>query len=308
MTFTTPIHIPHAQQEIAYRQRLLLVGSCFSDHIAQKLAEHYFQVTANPFGTLYNPLSIARCLEILASEEENTEAEYQIRNNGLYHSLLHHGRFSHADQKQFTQGIQQSISSGRKALQEADILILTFGTAWVYEYEGKVVSNCHKLPASTFVRRRLSVEEIVSTYKRILSLPVMQSKRVIFTVSPIRHLKDGLHDNQLSKATLLLAIESLGCEYFPSYEIMHDELRDYRFYADDMLHPSAVAVNYILQRFADTYFSPATRQESTVLHQLYTDLHHRPLHTDSEAYRTFLTATEQKRQSLLPHYPWLQDS
>ena len=300
--FTTPVHIAHAEREITYQDKIFLLGSCFTENISQKMREAYFQVSSNPFGILYNPLSIAQCIELLLVETCNLPPF--VFHNGLWHSMLHHGDFSCADKQEFEQKIADSIVSGRKAIQEATVVIVTFGTAWVYEQDGKVTGNCHKLPADCFTRRRLSVEEIVNKWQEILSMPAMQGKHVIFTVSPIRHLKDGLHDNQLSKATLLLACEALP-EYFPSYEIVLDELRDYRFYQDDMLHPSNTAIDYIWQRFAETYFPESTRREMQPLQQLYRDRHHRPLHPDTEEYRRFMQQTEEKTRALAKRYPWI---
>lgn len=302
MNFTTPIHIPAADKPIAYTDHILLLGSCFADNIAAKLAEYYFQITANPFGTLYNPLSIAQALSL-------QQVPKLVEWGGLYHSMYHHGAFSSPDRLQTGQNIRQSIDCLQRAFAEASVVIITFGTAWVYEQDGVVVANCHKIPADRFTRRRLSVEEIVSAWQPVLS--AHSDKHFIFTVSPIRHIKDGLHENQLSKATLLLAIaqlaenQSVSIDYFPSYEILIDELRDYRFYADDMLHPSSVAVNYIRERFVSTYMSAATQQEMHPLHQLYLDRHHTLLHPDSPASRIFLSRLEQNLTALRSRYPWI---
>ena len=201
----------------------------------------------------------------------------------------------------------------REALQQASVVIVTFGTAWVYEYNGEVVANCHKLPANRFVRRRLTVDEIVNMWQPILA--AMPDKHWIFTVSPIRHVKDGLHENQVSKAILLQAVDRLTSiqsnslmgskSYFPSYEIMLDELRDYRFYAEDMVHPSAVAVDYIWQRFVETYMTTGTQQEMRILHQLWRDRHHRLLHPDSPEAEQFAEHIKTRLQQLQPRYPWL---
>ncbi len=289
MQFRTPIDIPHTQHELSYNDHFLLLGSCFSDSIAQKLAEHAFRVSANPFGTLYNPLSIARMIEVLTDNYQLSIINYQF-SAGLYHSFLHHGRFSHADREVFEHNITESIRAGQQAIQNATTLIITFGTAWVYERNGEVVSNCHKLPDKEFTRRRLTVKEIVSVWQPIVEKFAAQGKRLIFTVSPIRHKRDGFHENQLSKSTLLLAIETLQhlslpikeaskeAEYFPSYEIVLDELRDYRFFAEDMLHPSPIAVDYIWQRFTETYFSPATRETMRLRLKEYKHTQHHPLH------------------------------
>ncbi len=298
MVFRTQIDIPHSKQELGYDNRWLLLGSCFSDSIAEKLAAHAFKVVGNPFGTLYNPLSIAKmissALQLPPQEESNPifDTPSTIYYDGLWHSFLHHGRFSHADRAVFEQNIAESIRIGREALQDASVIIITFGTAWVYERNGEVVSNCHKLPEKEFTRRRLRVEEIVSVWQPIVDKLTAQGKRIIFTVSPIRHKRDGLHENQLSKATLLLAIEQLqhtrritntslqdgAVEYFPAYEIVLDELRDYRFFAEDMVHPSAVAIDYIWERFGDTYFSAATRETMRLRLKEYKQAQHRLLH------------------------------
>ena len=323
MNFTTPVHIPVADKHIAYTDHILSLGSCFADNIAAKLAEYYFQITANPFGTLYNPLSIAQALSL-------QEAPELVEWGGLFHSMYHHGSFSSPDRWQTEQNIRQSISLLQRAFAEASVVIITFGTAWVYEWNGQVVANCHKIPSDRFTRRRLSVEEIVDVWQPILA--AHPDKHFIFTVSPIRHIKDGLHENQLSKSTLLLAIDQLvnqcstmeaplsygrpannvqrggaegGVGVFPSYEILLDELRDYRFYADDMLHPSPVAVQYIWERFVATYMSASTQQEMQPLHQLYLDRHHTLLHPDTPASQAFLAHLSRQTACLRIRYPWI---
>ncbi len=280
MNFRTQIDIPHSKQELSYNDSFLLLGSCFSDHIAQKLTEHVFNVVSNPFGTLYNPLSIAKMIEVCTSNKPQVSS---VTHENLYHSFLHHGRFSHADKDIFEQNIAESIQIGQQALHNTTTIIITFGTAWVYERNGEVVSNCHKLPEKEFTRRRLTVEDIVSIWKPIVEIFTAQDKRLIFTVSPIRHKRDGFHENQLSKSTLLLAIEELVqssslLTYFPSYEIVLDELRDYRFFAEDMLHPSTVAINYVWQRFSQTYFSHTTQQQMAIHLKEYKYTQHHPLH------------------------------
>lgn len=245
-----------------------MVGSCFSDVIGEQMKQRYLKVTCNPFGTLYNPLSIAQAIN-------RTEVPELIEHEGLWHSMVHHGSFSRADKSEAEQAVRGSIETMQKALQEATVVIVTFGTAWVYEKDGEIVGNCHKLPENCFTRRRLTVGEIVKAWKPILKK--YNDKKWLFTVSPIRHIKDGLHENQLSKATLLEAVEQLG-DYFPSYEIMLDELRDYRFYADDLVHPSSLAVSYIWERFVDTFCTPQTKNELMLQHKRWKHEHHIPLH------------------------------
>ena len=201
-----------------------------------------------------------------------------------------------------------ALHTACNAFVNASVMVVTFGTAWVYEYEGRIVANCHKLPSKAFSRRRISVSEIVDTWKPILS--ANRDKHWLFTVSPIRHLKDGLHENQLSKAVLLQAVDELvrmhgHASYFPSYEIMIDELRDYRFYAEDMVHPSELAVHYIWERFAETYMSQATHAEMKPLYALWLDEHHILLHPDSPEAEKFMAARSHKREELQKQYDWI---
>ena len=311
MKLYTSVDIAPSPKKIAYNDKILLLGSCFADNIGAKFGEYYFQTTVNPYGTLYNPASIAKAISGIGNGVSDIGI---VEHNGLWHSLSHHGSFSRADKEDLVRACEQSRVQLREALQQASIMIITFGTAWVYEYEDKVVANCHKLPANRFVRRRMTVDEIVEIWQPILA--AMPDKHWIFTVSPIRHVKDGLHENQISKAILLQAVDRLtakqldspigGLSYFPSYEIMLDELRDYRFYAEDMVHPSAVAVDYIWQRFVDTYMTADTQNEMRTLHQLWRDRHHRFLHPDSPETQQFAAHIKTRLQQLQPRYPWLE--
>ena len=287
MKLQTVVDIAPSKWKIGYEDKILLLGSCFSDEIGEQMAQRYLQVTSNPFGTLYNPLSIAQALTM-------TEVPELIEHEGLWHSMAHHGSFSRANKDEAEEAVHASIENMQRALQEATVIIVTFGTAWVYELvesrktkdKSQVVGNCHKLPAEAFTRRRLSVEEIVEAWKPLLEQ--YKDKHWLFTVSPIRHIKDGLHENQLSKATLLQAVEQLQTHmassapetlrYFPSYEIVLDELRDYRFYADDLVHPSSMAVNYVWERFVDTFCTPQTKNELVLQHKRWKHEHHIPLH------------------------------
>lgn len=279
MKLQTIVDIEPSAWKIGYEDRILMVGSCFSDEIGAQMQERYLNVTCNPFGTLYNPLSIAQAFSLQLSE-----VNFQF-HDGLWHSMAHHGAFSRATKEEAEQAVRASIETMQKALKEASVVIVTFGTAWVYEMNGAIVGNCHKLPERCFNRRRLSVEEIVEAWKPILAQ--YPDKKWLFTVSPIRHIRDGLHENQISKATLLQAVEQLVLNsspspatrrYFPSYEIMLDELRDYRFYADDLVHPSSLAVNYIWERFVACFCTNRTKNELVLQHKRWKHEHHLPLH------------------------------
>ncbi len=283
MKLQTIVDIKPSEWKIGYEDRVLMVGSCFSDEIGEQMQQRYLNVTCNPFGTLYNPLSIVQALTM-------TEVPELVEHEGLWHAMSHHGSFSRSTKEEAFEAVRGSIETMQKALKEASVVIVTFGTAWVYELTSermneltneRIVGNCHKLPESCFTRRRLTVEEIVAAWKPILEK--YSDKHWLFTVSPIRHIRDGLHENQLSKATLLLALEAISHQhsavsYFPSYEIMLDELRDYRFYADDLVHPSSLAVNYIWERFVDTFCTNQTKNELVLQHKRWKHEHHIPLH------------------------------
>lgn len=281
MKLQTIVDIAPSKWQIGYEDKILLVGSCFADSIGQMMQQRALQVTCNPFGTLYNPLSIAQALQM-------TEMPPLVEHDGLWHSMAHHGSLSRADKHEAEQAVSDSIQTMQTALNEATVVIVTFGTAWVYEMSNQhsaisnqIVGNCHKIPAEQFTRRRLSADEIVQTWQPLIAR--YPDKHWLFTVSPIRHVKDGLHENQLSKATLLQAVEAISGQpsavgYFPSYEIMLDELRDYRFYAEDLVHPSPVAVQYIWERFIEAYCTPQTRNEMTLRLKEWKRSQHVPLH------------------------------
>ena len=278
--------------------RIMLMGSCFSDNIGTKLTECGLDARVNPAGALYNPLSIAGVLRAAMSDKRLSDTmvfEYAGRTR----SWLFPTRFSSPSSDAANELFNNTLAEIRGALSESDVLIFTFGTAWVYQhipcemsaYAG-IVSNCHKVPAAHFTRYRLSVSDIVNTWRPLLhDISCLRGRHtdVIFTVSPIRHFKDGAHENTLSKSTLQLAVSELAdmseggmhIDYFPAYELLMDDLRDYRFYADDMLHPSPVAVNYIWQHFQDTYFSSADREQLAASARQYKRTQHRELLIDN---------------------------
>ena len=302
-----PVQIPASSWKIGYDDQILLMGSCFADSMCAKLHEHYFRVEGNPFGVLYNPASIAMAIE-MARKSQTIEEKDLVEHGGLWHSMAHHGVFSDIDMAVVLDKCNGSIVALRQALENATVITITFGTAWVYEYAGKVVGNCHKIPANQFVRRRMTVEEIVATWQPLVE--AMPDKKWLFTVSPIRHVKDGLYENHINKGILLQAVEQLtkqtGCSYFPAYEIMLDELRDYRYYAEDMVHPSSMAVEYIWQRLVETYMTADTQAEMKTLHQLWRDEHHRFIHPDSMEAKRFLERLGQKKHELQEDYPWIE--
>jgi hypothetical protein len=298
MRFFTEIQLPEFLWKIDYSKSMMFLGSCFSENIGQKLIDLKFNVDMNPFGILYNPESIANSLKILLGKRLFTKNDL-FQDQGVWNSFYHHSRFSDVDQEEVLEKINTRILSSHEFLKKADFLIITFGTAWVYELKktGQVVSNCHKVPASEFKRFRLGVFEITEVYRELLEQiwKINPGLKIIFTVSPIRHWKDGAVENQLSKATLLLAIDQLikgygnqACAYFPSYEIMMDELRDYRFYADDMLHISPVAIDYIFERFSKVLITSESMTISKKVMKIRKAFEHRPVNPATLEFKEFI--------------------
>lgn len=292
MKFFTQIKIKPFDKRISHSQQILSIGSCFAENIAQRLRLAKFHVTSSPTGILFNPESIADCIDALSQKRVIAEEELQ-QANGVWFNFDFHSSFSSPDRNTAVSTMQSAINQGRNALKNSEVVIITFGSAWVYRHKasGKVVANCHKQPQSIFQRELLSTHQIVERWSKLLE-STLRGKQVIFTVSPIRHLSDGLEQNSLSKSILRVAIAELverfdNASYFPSFEIMNDVLRDYRFYAEDMLHPSSVAVEYIWQRFSEVAFSQPTLELIESIAKISQAAAHRPFNPTSATYHDF---------------------
>jgi hypothetical protein len=256
MKLQTPVADEKCRVGISYNDKIMMLGSCFSDNIGKRLSELGFDVCVNPFGTLYNPASIASAVSRLVNGEHFSEKDCVEIGAGCERvcSFSHHTSFSGTDAKEFLTKANDALDTASLFFRECNKVIITLGTSWCFRHigTGSIVSNCLKHPAAEFQRERLEVQEIATLLKDIIETDCGKRKEYIFTVSPIRHFKDGAHGNQLSKAGLLLGIDSVigdHAEYFPAYEIVMDELRDYRFYAEDMCHPTSQTTEYILERF-----------------------------------------------------------
>lgn len=309
---TTPVSYKPYSYKIGYNDNILLLGSCFADSIGSMLDYYRFNTLINPFGVLYNPVSIANAIERIA-ELKNFTAEDVVKTGELYNSLSHHTSFARETVSEFLENANQSLNSASNYLKKATVVIITLGTAWCYRHTGTdtIVANCNKLNPSLFKRELLSVSDIAENLKRITTLltcnynsPDNNSfpniRQVIFTVSPIRHLKDGLHGNTISKASLHLALEQVvnrnDIVYFPSYEIMTDELRDYRFYAEDLVHPSDTAVKYIFEKFAENCFKTDIGATMKLAERITLAERHRPFNRESESYRQFILKTDELKK------------
>lgn len=306
MELRTPIKIRPEDIGIDYHKQGLMTGSCFAENIGMRMRSLAMPVTVNPMGIQFNPASICRSLNMLAKGYVFTEKNL-TENNGLWVSFAHHGSFSDKDKNAALQKMNLSAENGSRALTEADYIIITLGTAWIYERDGYPVGNCHKFPASEFTRRRMETEEIVDIFSSALDT-YLNGKKVIFTVSPIRHLSDGLADNSLSKATLRVAAGRLcekytNCRYFPAYEIMTDDLRDYRFYERDMVHPSELAVDYIWEQFCIYAMTHEAIKAMGDIAALNAAAAHRPIDPQSDGHRQFIAKMITEARELQKRHP-----
>jgi len=318
MKFRTELTIDPLPFTLGQQNQLLMLGSCFTQSIGSYLQRYLFNVHVNPFGTIYNPLSVARNLEALLDKKEYT-GDVLYRFEETYLSFDHYTAFSGQDRDELLARINSSFTPAAEALNKCDRLLLTFGTAWVYRLKesGQIVCNCHKVPASHFDRFRLDKDSIVTVYTELISRLLERNPqlRIIFTVSPVRHWKDGAHGNQLSKAVLLLAIEELTSlfplqtAYFPAYELLLDDLRDYRFYSSDLLHPSDEAISYVWEKFSATALTDESRDLIGKLEPLLKTLEHKPSDPGSPSYLKLLDDVNVKLEKLKTQYPqadWLR--
>lgn len=307
MKWITEVELQGFHLNIGHNDNLLFAGSCFAESVGSVFLANKFNAMVNPYGVLYNPVSV---LQMLRQGNENTNfcEKDLVFHNDLWHSFAHHGSFSNEDKTDLQSQIEITDKKLRHQLQKTNVLFITWGTSWVYRHikSDRVVANCHKIPSREFTRYRLACAEIVALYTEWLSGVLDENRhlKVVLTVSPVRHLKDSAHGNQLSKAVLLLAAEEL-CQkfenviYFPSYEIMLDELRDYRFYNEDLIHPNNMAVQYIWNKLAHNCFDESTKELIVKIQEVSRAARHRPFNSQTELHQKFITNTLQKINRLM---------
>jgi len=315
MKLRTPIKLDKLKRQITHQTPVIMMGSCFTDNVGDKLTKYLFDVVVNPFGVTYNPLSVKKGISQFLTRDMYKEEDLKLHNE-LWFSFDHYTKYSATKKEEALRKINTDFSNAKQKLQSAGFLIITFGTAFSYRYKetGEIVCNCHKIPASQFERSMISPKSIIQEYEELINqlLEVNPDLQVIFTVSPVRHLKDGLIENQRSKASLLLAVNEIiqlfpdTAQYFPSYEIMMDDLRDYRFYDTDLVHPNDQAINYIWDRFVETVIAPDSQEIITKVDPLLKARSHRPLHTETEAYKKFIDQLSFKEAELKNIYSFLQ--
>lgn len=293
-----------------YRDAVVFTGSCFSDHMANRLKEAYFSVFAQPCGVVFNPLSLAEPFLRALQTEDFTEQDL-IQHNGLWHSVHHHGSFSETNKQDLLRKANHTLHAFKRSLHAARFLFVTFGSAWIYELKERhiTVANCHKIPQDRFAKRLAEPEEIVGVWDQVMrQLRAFNHNLIpVFTVSPVKHLRDGVVENALSKAVLITALHKLrslhaDIRYFPAYELVSDDLRDYRFYENDGAHPNTMAIDYVFEKFRETVFNEQTRTYYKDLEQYLRMSRHRLLREDGEEYLHFMRQLEARRQELNSRY------
>lgn len=313
----TLVSFPSPDFSIGYRNQIVLIGSCFANNIGDRLEKLKFSSITNPFGVIYNPASIAQSIDLLCSGKLFSESEFKFYN-GLWFSFYHHTSFSSSDKAKCLENINSALIKASQKIRNADVIFITLGTSWIFRNKesGKVVANCHKIPAKEFVREFLSPDETYNLLSQQFDKLIGFNKNVklILTISPIRHWKDGATENMRSKASLILAVKELERKYnnnifyFPVYEIFMDEMRDYRYYASDMLHPSGFAVDYIWERFIKTFVNSQTLEQLSEIERFLNMLEHRPMNTETADYKKFIEKLNNTLPEIQNKYPELDFS
>ena len=298
---------------IDYQSNIFLLGSCFSENIGDKLHHFKFQTLQNPFGILFHPKAIENLILNAINKKEYTEKDL-VYQNERWHSFEAHSNLSSSDKSTISNNLNSAIISTEVKLKEATHIIITLGTSWVYRHieSDKIVANCHKIPQKKFLKELLPIHEISESLEAIVALIKSINKKasILFTVSPVRHLKDGFIENTRSKSHLIAAIHNIidikkNTHYFPSYEIIMDVLRDYRFYAEDMIHPNKTAINYIWEKFVDTWFREESKATMKEVDTIQKGIMHKPFNEKSEKHQKFLKNLEQKKQNLMNQFPFM---
>jgi len=311
MQFHLPFSIPAFSEKINYSDKMLLMGSCFAENIGDTLNRYKFDVTINPHGVLYNPSSIAVALRSYVENKKLQEADLFYANE-TWSSKDHHSRFSNTNQQTCLTEINDAISGGHQQIKNAEWLFITFGSSFIYKRNGQLVGNCHKLPQKEFVKSMLTSAEIIEDYRSLIQelKKINKNLKIVFTVSPVRYVRDGLVENNHSKARLIEAVHHLVEEYanvfyFPAYELVMDDLRDYRFYKSDLLHPNEQAIEYVFEKLMTATFSEATKLLFGKLKDIITAKHHRPFHPETEAFVKFKNTYLIRCNELQQEFPLL---
>ncbi|NNF18947.1 MAG: GSCFA domain-containing protein [Flavobacteriaceae bacterium] len=309
MELLTRVPISPSDNPIDYRSKVLILGSCFAEHMGSKLDYYQFQNLCNPFGIIYQPQAIYELLR-RSLEQDYFTPEELFKLNERWHCFSVHSDLSHPDKESLLRDLNQGLDNTATYIRNASHIIITLGTSWVYRYKrtGKLVANCHKVPQREFQKELLTQAVITGYLDQLKQLLRKANSRIhlTFTVSPVRHLRDGFTENQRSKAQLISAVHLLkAVSYFPSYELMMDELRDYRFYTADMVHPNEIAINYIWERFKESSIATDAYPVMEQVMAIRKGMAHRPFNPDSQTHGAFLSSLEQKITALRDSYPFM---
>lgn len=305
MKFRTELQIPESDQKINHSRKIMGIGSCFVDELGEKLADAKFQVLRNPFGTLFHPLAIENALARIHSFTQYTREEI-LQYGEIFFSWDHHSAFNRISPEETLDNINAELQKANDFIQQTDVFLLTFGTAWVYQMTemGIFVANCHKVPQKYFEKYLLDDQQIQTSIRNCfnLILDINPKAQIIVTISPVRHTKDGIVENSLSKSKLIsnlfqVASQFENVDYFPAYELMMDDLRDYRFYKEDLVHPNELGVQYIWEKFSQTYFDYLTVDNIKIAGKIKSAMAHRPMNSKTTAYKEFLYKTAKQIES-----------
>ena len=310
MKLQTSIPLDVAENQLNYQSQLLILGSCFAENIGEKLNYFKFQSVRNPFGILFHPLAIEKLLSKSIQKESFTEEDIFFLNE-QWHCFDAHSDLSDPSKEKLLRKLNTALDQTYQQIAKATHIFITLGTSWVYRKTetDTVVANCHKVVQKEFSKELLSVAQITESLDSSIEAirTINQITQVVFTVSPVRHLKDGFIENQRSKSHLISAIHQIkGASYFPSYEIMMDELRDYRFYKTDMVHPSQLAIDYIWEKFKEVWISPQSYPMMEKVDTIQKGLLHRPFNASSEKHQLFLKSLGEKITYLKEEYPFMK--
>ncbi len=325
MKLHTQIPLKKADHQIDYNSQLLLLGSCFVENMGKKLDYFKFRQLQNPFGILFHPLAIEKLVAKAIIKDSYSQTDIFFYNE-RWHCFDAHSELSGTSKKNLIKKLNDGLETTRKQLGTASHIIITLGTAWAYRHlaSGNIVANCHKMPQKEFSKDLLSADDITTSLKKTIELvqSINRNIQFIFTVSPVRHLKDGFIENQRSKAHLISAVHNVVTDgstlrsprpttspcasYFPSYELMMDELRDYRFYERDMIHPNSLAIDYIWEKFKYAYISQEAYTTTEKVDEVQKGLQHRPFNPGSEQHRKFRKSLEAKIETIQKEYPFME--
>ncbi len=313
MDFHLQFPIVPFTEKINYRQSCLFMGSCFAENIGELMEKYKFDITINPNGIVYNPASIAIALRKYIANYRVTESDLFYANE-VWNSWEHHSSFSVSHKGVAKEGMNCEYAEAHDLIQNIDWLFITFGSAYYYKRAktGQIVANCHKQPQKEFTKQLLSTEEIVSDYTALITeLKAINPKlKIVFTVSPVRYIRDGVVENNRSKARLIESVHQLketntNLFYFPAYELVMDDLRDYRFFAEDLTHPNKSAIDYVFDKWMETLFDNETKTLFNRIKSIVTDYNHRPFHSETDAHKQFIALYQERAKQLQNEFPFL---